>query len=99
MVREEQRGGQSRVTKMKKRKEGDYGKKTSRDVVGKRYKIRESGRWMKKEEKPSYGDNKATQYSFPVLAGYAQLEATLVESTRSLKLNSLGAWVNKRAQN
>lgn len=54
---------------------------------------------MKKEEKPSYGDNKATQYSFPVLAGYAQLEATLVESTRSLKLNSLGAWVNKRAQN
>lgn len=35
---------------------------------------------MEKEEKPSYGDNEATQYSFQVLAGYAQLEATLVDA-------------------
>lgn len=64
----------------KRRKEGDYGKKRSREYAGKRYKIRETGRWKEKEEKPSYGDNEATQYSFPVLAGYAQLEAALVDT-------------------
>ena len=81
MVGEEQRGGEGRVTKMKRRrKEEDYGKKRGREYVGTRYKIRETGRWKEKVEKPSYGDNEATQYSFPVLAGSAQLEPTLVDA-------------------